>query len=116
MYPFIYDVKAAVAHTFRALKPGGVVLATLPGISQICRYDMEQWGDYWRFTDASVRRLFGDVFGADNVSVETYGNVLAVNAFLQGLPSSELRPEELDFNDPDYQLSICVRAVRPTSA
>ena len=54
VYPCIYDVRAAVANSFRALKDGGVLLATLPGISQICRYDMEQWGDYWRFTDAST--------------------------------------------------------------
>jgi hypothetical protein len=32
------------------LKPGGVLLATVSGISQISRYDMYRWGDYWRFT------------------------------------------------------------------
>ena len=112
VFPFIYDVRAAVANSYRALKEGGVLLATLPGISQICRYDMKQWGDYWRFTDASVRQLFGDVFQPENVTVEAFGNVLVACTFLHGLASRELTRQELDYNDPDYQLSITVRAVK----
>ena len=109
---FIYDVHAAIANCYRALKPGGVLLATFPGISQVVRYDMDRWGDYWRFTDASTRRLFGNVFGSENVSVETHGNVLIASAFLYGLATSELKAQELDFNDPDYQVIITVRAVK----
>lgn len=109
---FIYDVKAAVGNSYAALKPGGVLLATFPGISQISRYDMDRWGDYWRFTDASARRLFGDVFGAENVTVETHGNVLVACAFLHGLATEELRRSELDYTDPDYQVLITVRAVK----
>ena len=40
----IYDLKSAIANSYRALKPGGVLLATFPGISQISRYDMDRWG------------------------------------------------------------------------
>jgi hypothetical protein len=112
VFPFIYDVNTAVAHSYRALKEGGVLLATLPGISQICRYDMEQWGDYWRFTDASTRQLFGGVFQPENVTVETYGNVLVSCAFLHGLASRELTQPELNHMDPDFQLTITVRAVK----
>src|SRR5205823_471614 len=46
---FICDVRAAIAGVYRILKPGGVVLATVPGISLISRYDMERWGQYWSF-------------------------------------------------------------------
>ena len=60
----IFDFRAAIANCYRALKPGGVLLATFPGISQISRYDMDRWGDYWRFTDLSARRLFEEVFPA----------------------------------------------------
>ncbi len=109
----LYDVKAAIANSCRTLKPGGVLLATLPGISQISRYDMDRWGDYWRFSDASVRRLFGDVFGPDNVATETHGNVLVACAFLHGLAAQELKPKELKYHDPDYQVLITVRAVKP---
>jgi len=109
---FIYDVHAAIANCYRALKPGGVLLATFPGISQVVRYDMDRWGDYWRFTDASTRKLFGNIFGLENVVVETHGNVLTACAFLHGLATSELKAKELDFHDPDYQVIITVRAVK----
>ena len=109
---FIYDVKEAVVNCFHALKSGGVMLATFPGISQISRYDMDRWGDYWRFTDASARRLFGDVFGLENVIVESHGNVLVACAFLHGLAAEELRKDELEYHDPDYPVIITVRAVK----
>jgi hypothetical protein len=109
----IYDVRSALGTAFAALKAGGVLLATFPGISQISRYDMDRWGDFWRFTSLSAQRLFGDVFGPENVTVETHGNVLVACAFLQGLAAQELRSEELDFRDPDYEVLITVRASKP---
>jgi hypothetical protein len=108
--PFIYDMRQAVVHCMRGLKTGGVVLATMPGISQISRYDMDRWGDYWRFTDASARRLFEGVFGTGNVQVQSHGNVLVACAFLRGLAAEELKLSELAYHDPDYQVIICVRA------
>lgn len=110
--PFIYDVASAVAHCADALKPGGVLLVTVPGISQISRYEMERWGDYWRFTDASLRRLLDAAFGPANVEVAVHGNVLVACAFLQGLATRELKPGERDYVDPDYQLIITGRAVK----
>jgi len=110
--PFIPDVQAAVRTLHRILRPGGVVLATMPGISQIVRYDMDRWGDFWRFTSLSARRLFECGFPEGEVRVETHGNVLAATAFLQGLSTRDLRPDELDFRDPDYEVLITVRAVK----
>jgi SAM-dependent methyltransferase len=109
---FVYDIRAALSTLHRILKPGGVLLVTLPGISQISRFDMDRWGDYWRFTDASASRLLGDVFGEESVCVEAYGNVLVACAFLHGLAADELTEDELDYEDPDYQVLICVRAVK----
>jgi glycosyltransferase involved in cell wall biosynthesis len=107
----VYDVRAAVSTLVRILKPGGVLLATFPGISQIDHYD---WGGswYWAFTALSARRLFEEAFSASGLSVETHGNVLAATAFLQGLATEELRKEELDYNDADYEVTIAVRAVK----
>jgi len=110
--PFIFDMSGAVAQSYTKLKPGGALLATLPGISQISRYDMDRWGDFWRFTDASARQLFGATFGLDNVAIETYGNVLVACAFLHGLASREFTRRELDHRDLDYQVLITVRAVK----
>ena len=113
---FIYDARAAMNHLHRILKPDGRLLVTLPGISQISRYDMDRWGDFWRFTTLSGRRLFEEKFAAGSVTVETYGNVLAAIAFLEGLALEELQPEELDYSDHDYQLVIAIRAVKTGGA
>ncbi len=109
---FIYDVRAAIVNLYRILKPGGILLATLPGISQISRYDMDRWGEYWRFTTLSARKLFEEAFPSDRITVHTHGNVLAANAFLQGLAVEELCRQKLDYQDPDYQLVITVRAAK----
>ena len=110
--PFIYDTRRAVAQVHAALKPEGVVLATVPGISQISRHDMERWGDFWRFTSLSASRLFEEAFGAGNVEVGTHGNVLAAVAALQGLAAEELTQRELDLRTADYEVIITIRAVK----
>jgi SAM-dependent methyltransferase len=107
---FLYDVQSGVQSLRRMLKPEGVALCTLPGISQISRYDMDRWGDYWRFTSLSAQELFDREFGAGNVEVETFGNVLAAVAFLEGISAEELTSRELESVDPDYQVAITVRA------
>ena len=110
---YIYDVRAAVDTIFRILAPGGVALVTVAGISQIAPPTMmAEGGEFWRFTPASATRLFADVFGKNNVSVESFGNVLAATAFLHGLVAAELNSEEMAFNDPDYPVTIAVRAVK----
>lgn len=110
----IDDVPAAVRTVHRVLRPGGVLLATLPGISQVSRYDMERWGDRWRFTTLSARELFERAFVGDGVDVRAHGNVLAATAFLQGLAAEELTPGELAHHDADYPVLITVRAEKPT--
>jgi SAM-dependent methyltransferase len=110
---FIYDVHAAVRTLHRILRPGGVLLASFTGISQISRYDMDRWGDYWRFTTASARRLFEECWPAEQVTVDSQGNALLAVAYLHGLTVDELRPEEMEARDDDFQLVITVRAVKP---
>jgi glycosyltransferase involved in cell wall biosynthesis len=107
----IYDMPAAVREMHRALKPNGVVLLTVPGISRI---DRGEWGkDWcWSLTEASARRMFSDVFGPDRVQVETYGNVFAATAFLQGLALEEVSYAKLSVRDPAFPVIISVRAQR----
>ena len=112
---FVYDVRAAVAGTRALLAPGGVLLATVPGISQISREDMRDWGDWWRFTARSAQRLFGEVYGDDNVEVRQHGNVRAAAAFLYGLAAEDLDASALGAVDPDFHLLMTVRAVRSRS-
>ena len=74
---------------------------------------MEKWGEYWRFTTLSASKLFGEVFVDGHVSVQAYGNILTAVAFLHGLVTHELLEEELEYCDPDYEVLIVVRAVKP---
>jgi len=107
----VWDFRAAVERLRAALKPGGVALVTVPGISQI---DRGEWGVtwYWSFTHASMARLFGEVFGPPNVHVEHHGNVFAATAFLQGLAVEEVGAGKLDAVDGAYQAVITIRAVK----
>ncbi len=109
---FIYDVQAVVNTLYRILKPGGVVLCSVPSLSPNCRNDMDRWGDYWRFTSAAITRLFSSCFTTKNICVESYGNVLVAAAFLYGMATEELTTTELDFKDKDYECLVTIRAIK----
>ena len=99
----IYDFRGTLRHSLRTLKPGGVLLATMPGITQISMYDVEHgWGDHWRFTPMSVKRLLGELLPETNFTTREYGNVLAAISFLQACsaPSSRAKRSCLDPNSP----------------
>jgi SAM-dependent methyltransferase len=112
--PFIYDVHAAVRGIAKVLKPGGVVLATVPGISQVSREDKRDWGDWWRFTSQGTERLFEEAF--EQVVVRAHGNVLTAAAFLYAYAAEELSESELVSRDADYELLITVRGVATGTA
>ena len=107
----VYDMAAAVEQMHRALKPGGVLLLTVPGVSAI---DRGEWaGDWmWSLTPRSANRLFGDAFGSGDVEVAACGNVYAATCFLQGLALEEIERDWLKVHDPAYPLVVCVRARR----
>lgn len=109
---FIYELPAAVRGVCHVLKPGGVALVTLAGLTQVSRFDMDRWGDYWRVTTMSAERAFRDAFG-DGVKVGSCGNVLAATALLHGLAVEDLPdPALLDVEDPDYQVVVTVVATK----
>jgi glycosyltransferase involved in cell wall biosynthesis len=108
----IYDLPAAIRTLHRILKPGGLVLATVPGISRIVRDGENRWQDHWRFTTASAHRLFQDVFADSKIEIQASGNLCAAVNFLDGRAVEELRPSELEHLDPDYELVIFIRAVK----
>lgn len=107
----IYDTKGTLKHAYDALKPGGSLLLTVPGISQISRFDMDRWGDYWRFTNKSLEMLLREAAPDADAVIENFGNVAVAKAFLDGVPLEELTPDILNYTDDDYQvlLASCVR-------
>ena len=106
----IFDIESAVGNAYRLLRPGGVLLATVPSVSRIA---VEASEDCWRLTVTSCTRLFAKSFGAENTTVKSYGNVMTCVAFLQGMASEELSHRELAKNDEAFPLVIGVRAVKP---
>jgi SAM-dependent methyltransferase len=108
----IYDMQAAVSAMHRALKPGGVLLLTCPGISQV---DRGEWGAtwFWSITRLAAERMFAGVFGAANVAVEARGNVYAAVCFLEGLALEEVDVAKLEIFDACYPVIVAVRACKP---
>lgn len=109
-FNFIYDFKKAIEGAHYLLKKDGTLLVTLAGLCQISQYDMDRWGDFWRFTSRSAAEAFGEIFGPENIEVKSYGNVLAAVSLLHGMSVEELKSEELDVTDPVYQIVITVKA------
>jgi SAM-dependent methyltransferase len=105
----IFDVRAAVATSYRALKPGGVLLVTVPGITKM---GGAVWPWYWSFTESALRRVLADQFGEDAVTVEVHGNVFAASAFLYGIATEELEASDLDADDPAFPVIVAARAAK----
>jgi SAM-dependent methyltransferase len=111
----IYDVRSALFHAHRLLRPGGVLLVTVPTVSRIVNgYGLQT--DYWRFTVASCKALFGDVFGPEQVEVHSFGNVLASITFLAGMAVEEIPARKLDTHDDYFPTLIAVRATKRTKS
>lgn len=110
----IYDFRAAIGHCYRILKPGGSLLLTVPGITQI---DYGEWGDswYWSFTGRAIQRLLSEYFQPEELLVQTHGNVLSATGFLYGMGQQELTRSEKEENDPHYQVIITARAIKTAS-
>ena len=62
----------------------------------------------------SAQRVAEDVFGAGNVEVRGYGNVLTAAGSLFGLGLNDVTAEEMAVHDPDFEVVIGIRAVKRT--
>src|SRR5262245_5669084 len=85
---------------------------TCPGLSPISQ---REWAGswYWRLTEASLGRLLQTATGGTAPEVHSHGNVLAACAFLYGLAAEELLPDELDYHDPNYEVTLTARVAKP---
>ncbi len=110
LYTFIYNYKGALPTCYRFLKPGGVLLMTVPGITHI---DQGEWKNnwLWAFTSASIRRMLSEVFPSP-AEIDTFGNVFIASAFLYGMGVNEVKKSQLDYTDPHYQVIITAKATK----
>jgi len=60
-----------------------------------------------------LTKLLAEVFPPENLTIEAFGNVLVATAFLFGVGLPELKKEQLDENDPHYQVKITAMAIKP---
>jgi SAM-dependent methyltransferase len=105
---YVFDVRVALAHAHRILRPGGTLLCTVPTLSRIGRGELES--EYWRFTAAACSRLFREAFAGGSVDVRARGNVLAGVAFLVGMAREELSSRALALDDPFFPVIVTVEA------
>src|SRR6185503_16773648 len=65
----IDDMAGVLANAHRALKPGGVLLMTLPSASMVAE-EYGARGDHWRVTEAGARALAETAFDPSSVDVQ----------------------------------------------
>lgn len=103
---FVADPGAAVRNVLRSLRPGGVMLITVPCLSRVCGE-----ADLWRWSPGGFRHLLTSAVGSDVVvdDVSGLGNGLAARAFLFGLAAEDLRPGALGVQDPQQPMLVGAR-------
>lgn len=110
---YVADVQTALRNAWRSLRPGGVLLVCVPGISRLDPVPGPDH-DLHRFTPAGLAATLRATLPAAEQRAVGYGNLLAAVAFLYGLAAEELRPEELAAYDPHYPVLAAARVVKPT--
>jgi SAM-dependent methyltransferase len=107
---YVTRPEIALANAWQALRPGGVLLLTVPTAQMI-----ETWlPDLWRFTPAGVAKLVKHACAGAEAEVRGYGNALACSAFLLGLAAQELRRDHLREHDPAFPVVACARLRKPS--
>jgi SAM-dependent methyltransferase len=105
----IFDMPRAIEQIHRSLRPGGVALITVPGITPI---DRDEWRDswYWSLTGRALERLLSGPFDAGKVQLREYGNLFAATAFLHGAAVEDVDSAKLERFDATYPVTVAALA------
>lgn len=105
----IFDKEKTIRNIYKVLKPGGAALLTSGFIAQLSPYDYYNWGEFWRLTDQSMKKLLMGQFEGNKIKVRSYGNVKTAMSFLYGLCQEDL--EETDYSYDDEQYPVIVAGI-----
>jgi SAM-dependent methyltransferase len=109
----IYDIRAALNNAHRLLKPGGSLIATFPGVSQIS--DPEWRSTWcWGWSRGQAASMLEAAFPGGDVKVEALGNRFAAVAMLHGLVAEDVSLEQL--LSPDGACAFLIGAVAVRAA
>lgn len=117
----IYDVEAALYHSIRVLKQGGVLLVNFSCLDYYFPKGLDMGTGaplflYWWFTPIQVENLLRRVGLAEtDYKLDIYGNLFARIAYQMNIPAEELTQYELEYVDAGHPLLICVRVVKPAT-
>jgi SAM-dependent methyltransferase len=101
---FLRDLEPALRHAQRIVRPGGVLLATVPVFVPLTA-DVP---DYWHASADGWRVIAERVWSDCETSVGTHGNCLAAAAAMYGIAVEELMVTELDATDPRYPVLVTI--------
>lgn len=110
---FVPDVDKALSAVARILRPGGILLVTVCGITQTGHE--EEGAFHWAFFAAGLRHALARYFDPRKLVIDSHGNAGLAASFLMGLTEQQVPPELLSVNDPEYAIVITGRAVKPGS-
>jgi SAM-dependent methyltransferase len=115
----IYDAEAALYHSVRLLKPGGVLLINFTCLDYYFAGGLDMhtgsplYVHHW-FTPIQVENLLrGAGLSSGDFEIKIFGNLLVRIAYQLNMSAEELTDRELDFLDEGYPLLICARVVKP---
>lgn len=109
---YVFNLQETAKNIYKLLKKNGVALITVPGIKSLSIYDDSNWGEKWSFTKKSMLELFEPLFGIDNISIKTYGNVKVATAYLYGLCAEDLETTDFDYDDDMFPFLITVKLIK----
>ena len=108
----MYDFHSALQGLNHLLSDKGVVLLTVAGPSaHISRYDMDRWGDFWRFTDKSLA-LAVDRAGFLTLNSCCYGNPYTSSFQALGYSSDDYKSFQDISSHQDYQVLVAAVLVK----
>jgi hypothetical protein len=115
----LYDAEAALFHSVRLLRAGGVLLVNFPCVDYYFPRGLDMGTGrplflFWWFTPIQVENLLRRVGLCDSdYRISVYGNLFSRVAYQMNVSAEELTARELDHVDPGHPVLICARVVKP---